>query len=61
MTGSTTNTRQLSFWQLIFLQSKMNDAPYHGEELPLPVYWYRSARARFEPSDQRVLDGRDNA
>lgn len=34
MTGSTTNTTQLSFWQLIFLQSKVNSAPYHGEELP---------------------------
>lgn len=33
MAGLTTNTRQLSFWQLIFLQSKVNGAAYHGDEL----------------------------
>jgi len=34
MTGSTNDTQELSFWQVIFLQSKVNGAPYHGEELP---------------------------
>lgn len=30
----TDNAEKLSFWQLILLQSKVNGAPYHGEELP---------------------------
>lgn len=30
----TDNPEKLSFWQLIFLQSNVNGAPYHGEELP---------------------------
>ncbi len=28
------NHERLSFWQLVFLQSKVNGAVYHGEELP---------------------------
>lgn len=34
MSGSTHDARQLSFWQLVFLQSRVNGAPYRGEELP---------------------------
>ena len=29
-----TNRDKPSFWQLIFLQSKVNGAPYNGDELP---------------------------
>jgi hypothetical protein len=29
-----TNSEKRSVWQLIFLQSKVNGAPYYGEELP---------------------------
>jgi hypothetical protein len=28
------NLEQPSFWQLVFSQSKVNGAPYNGEELP---------------------------
>ena len=34
MTSSTNDSQKLSFWQLIFLQSKVNGTPYCGEELP---------------------------
>lgn len=30
----TDNPEKLSFWQIVFLQSKVNGSPYHGEELP---------------------------
>jgi len=29
----TDNPERLSFWQLVFLQSTINGAPYHGGEL----------------------------
>ncbi|HUF40818.1 MAG TPA: hypothetical protein VMR20_02580 [Verrucomicrobiae bacterium] len=28
------DSEKQSFWQLVFLQSKVNGAPYNGEELP---------------------------
>jgi hypothetical protein len=28
------DSEKQSFWQLVFLQSKVNGAPYYGEELP---------------------------
>lgn len=31
---SETNTVKPSYWQLIFLQSKVNGAAYRGEDLP---------------------------
>ena len=34
MSGSAHNGRQMSFWQLIFLQSEVNGGPSYGEELP---------------------------
>jgi hypothetical protein len=30
----TDHPEELNFWQLVFLQSKVNGVPYHGEELP---------------------------
>lgn len=33
MTKQNHNGRKLSFWQLIFLQSKANGASYHGDTL----------------------------
>jgi hypothetical protein len=34
MNQADTATEKPSFWQLIFLQSKVNGAPYNGDELP---------------------------
>jgi hypothetical protein len=34
MNRTDTNTNKPSFWQLIFLQSKVNGAPYNGDQLP---------------------------
>jgi hypothetical protein len=34
MKGTETQTAKPSYWQLIFLQSKVNGAAYNGEELP---------------------------
>jgi hypothetical protein len=34
MNQAETATEKPSFWQLIFLQSKVNGAPYNGDELP---------------------------
>ena len=34
MNQADTATEKPSFWQLIFLQSKVNGAPYSGDELP---------------------------
>lgn len=34
MKQQTTETENPSFWQLVFLQSKVNGAPYNGEGLP---------------------------
>ncbi|HVO93899.1 MAG TPA: hypothetical protein VMT22_13705 [Terriglobales bacterium] len=34
MKQQTTETEKPSFWQLVFSQSKVNGAPYNGEELP---------------------------
>ena len=32
-----------SFWQFVFLQSRVNGAPYRGEQLPLrPWNWPRN-------------------
>jgi hypothetical protein len=33
MKGKAVNMAKPSLWQLIFLQSKVNGAPYHGEKL----------------------------
>jgi hypothetical protein len=34
MNPATSESDKPSFWQLIFLQSKVNGAPYNGEALP---------------------------
>jgi hypothetical protein len=34
MDRSTDGTEKLSFWQIIFLQSKVNGGPYYGAMLP---------------------------
>lgn len=34
MKQQTMETEKPSFWQMIFLQSKVNGASYNGEELP---------------------------
>ncbi|MGH7796718.1 MAG: hypothetical protein ACREQ2_17785 [Candidatus Binatia bacterium] len=34
MKATETDTAKPSYWQLIFLQSKVNGASYNGEELP---------------------------
>ena len=34
MRSTETETAKRSYWQLIFLQSKVNGAAYNGEELP---------------------------
>jgi hypothetical protein len=34
MKATETETAKRSYWQLIFLQSKVNGAAYNGEELP---------------------------
>jgi hypothetical protein len=34
MNQTDTDTEKPSFWQIVFLQSKVNGAPYNGEELP---------------------------
>jgi hypothetical protein len=34
MKSTETETAKRSYWQLIFLQSKVNGAAYNGEELP---------------------------
>jgi len=34
MKQQTTEPEKPSFWQLVFLQSKVNGAPYNGEQLP---------------------------
>lgn len=33
MRAQTTVTEQPSFWQLVFMQSKVNGATYHGDKL----------------------------
>jgi hypothetical protein len=33
MKGKAVSLQKPSLWQLIFLQSKVNGAPYHGEKL----------------------------
>ena len=32
---SKQSRNQMSYWQLIFSQSKVNGAPYHDDELPI--------------------------
>ena len=34
MKTTETNSNKPSYWQLVFLQSKVNGAAYFGEELP---------------------------
>ena len=34
MNQTDADTEKPSFWQIVFLQSKVNGAPYNGEELP---------------------------
>jgi hypothetical protein len=34
MNQTVNDTEKPSFWQLVFLQSKVNGAPYNGEALP---------------------------
>jgi len=38
MNQTDTDTEKPSFWQIVFLQSKVNGAPYNGEELS-GRYW----------------------
>jgi len=54
-----------SYWQLVFLQSKVNGAPYNGEELPgrhwdWPKDTYLQRRLRqhrfFQPAEQFNLN-----
>jgi hypothetical protein len=35
MTSRQSSRKQMSYWQLIFSQSKVNGAPYSDEELPV--------------------------
>lgn len=35
MKSKRSNQDELSYWQLIFSQSKVNGAPYHDDELPV--------------------------
>lgn len=40
MNSKTPSREDMSFWQLVFWQSKVNGAPYHGEKLPVrPWNW----------------------
>jgi hypothetical protein len=40
MNSETISREDMSFWQLVFWQSKVNGAPYHGEKLPVrPWNW----------------------
>lgn len=56
------DSEKQSFWQLVFLQSKVNGAPYYGEELPgrnwnWPKDTYlqrRLQRSKWVPSDPRA-------
>lgn len=53
----TGNPEGLSFWQLVFLQSSVNGAPYHGEELPRhnwewPRHTYLQRRLRYLKESQ---------
>ena len=34
MKSMESETKKASYWQLIFMQSKVNGAPYNGDELP---------------------------
>ena len=63
MKGKTVSLQKPSLWQLIFLQSKVNGAPYHGEKLsghlwnwPRNTYFQRRLQflrlARASESDQ---------
>ena len=36
--NDTDSYQEVSYWQLVFLQSKVNGAQYHGEEL-FPRKW----------------------
>jgi hypothetical protein len=54
-----------SFWQLVFLQSKVNGAAYHGEQLPRrdwdwPKGTYFQQRLRIAKWDQAPDKGRLN-
>lgn len=49
----------LSFWQLVFLQSKVNGAPYQGAQLPLyswewPKNTYLQRRLRYLRESQTL-------
>ncbi len=35
MKSKQNSRNQMSYWQLIFSQSKVNGAPYHDDELPV--------------------------
>lgn len=65
MKASTEEIDKPSFWQLVFSQSKVNGAPYTGEELPgrnwdWPKDTYLQRRLRrhrwFESSDDSKMN-----
>lgn len=65
MNQAETDTEKPSFWQLVFLQSKVNGAPYSGEELPgrnwdWPKNTYLQRRLQrskwFQPNDSAKMN-----
>jgi hypothetical protein len=65
MKASEPDLAKPSFWQLVFLQSKVNGAAYHGEQLPRrdwdwPKGTYFQQRLRIAKSDQAPDKGRLN-
>jgi len=59
MTKVADDAESLSFWQLIFLQSKVNGAPYQGEQLRLyswewPKDTYLQRRLRYIRGSQTL-------
>jgi hypothetical protein len=46
-----------SFWQFVFLQSRVNGAPYRGEQLPLrPWNWPRNTYLQQRLKVARALE-----
>src|SRR5215813_11700947 len=66
MKASEIESDKPSFWQLVFAQSKVNGAPYLGEQLPgrrwhWPKHTYFQRRLRrgrwYQASEKTQLDG----
>jgi hypothetical protein len=62
MKFTESQSEKSSFWQLVFSQSKVNGAPYHGEMLPGTIWdWPKDTYLQRRLRQTRWYESADSA